>query len=73
MRLIYKKYADGTYKVYETDEKGQNERVLDGGMPTDQKARRVPMIVEVNGDDNHINDALDGLRRLQDQLKHKTA
>ena len=72
MRLVYKKYADGTYKVYTTDEKGQNEQVLEGDVPEDHKVRRVPVFIEVNCDADRVEDAQDGLERLTKNLQ-KTA
>ena len=68
MRLVYKKYEDGTYKLYETDEKGRNERVLDSDIPDDHKVRRVPVFIELSCDDDRVQDAQDGLNRLSKNL-----
>jgi len=57
MRLVYKKYSDGTYKVYTTDDSGENERVLEATVPPDHKVRRVPFFIEVNCDDDQVNEA----------------
>lgn len=64
MRLVYKKFADGKYKVYTTDENGKNERVLDSDVPPDHKVRRVPVFIEVNCDEDRKDDARQGLDQL---------
>jgi len=68
MRLVYKKHSDGTYKLYQTDDNGRNERVLDGDVPDDHKVRRVPLFIEVSCDDDQVDNARDGLKRLIDNL-----
>ena len=30
MRLVYKKYADSTFEVYQTDKQGHHKTVLEG-------------------------------------------
>lgn len=69
MRLVYKKYLDGTYKLYKTDEKGRNEQVLDGNVPDDSKVTRVPVFIEVSCDPDRVEDARDGLNRLSKNLQ----
>lgn len=77
MRLVYKKYSDGTYKVYETDASGRNETVLDTDVPNDRKAgtvSRVPVFIELSCDenDNSKQDAKTGLDLLLENLKKLT-
>lgn len=69
MRLVYKKYADGTYKLYQTDEKGRNEKVLESDVPDDKVVRRVPVYIELSCDADHEEDVRDGLNRLSKSLK----
>lgn len=71
MRMVYKKYADDTYKVYETDDEGDNVRVVDGNVPDDNQVRRVPVFVEVSCDDKYVGDAMIGLVELTKILKSR--
>lgn len=69
MRLVYKKFADGTFEVYRTDENGRNKCVLDSDVPAnDQKVRRVPVFIEVNCDGEQVDAARAGLDRLKQNL-----
>lgn len=69
MRLIYKKYADDKFEVYETDEDGRNKRVLETDVPANDKTvRRVPVFIEVNCDGALVEEARAGLDRLKKNL-----
>jgi len=68
MRRVYKKFADGTYKVYETDETGRNQRILDGDVPDDKKVRRVSVYIELSCDDERVVDARQGLDQIKRNL-----
>lgn len=65
MRFVYKKYADGTYKLYETDNDGRNERLIDGNVPPDHQVRRVPVFIEISCDDGEAAGAREGLDKLR--------
>ena len=69
MRLVYKKYADGTHKLYQTDEKGRNEHILDSNVPEDAQVRRVPVFIELNCDYDRLGDARNGLDLLRNNLE----
>ncbi len=69
MRLVYKKFADGTYKLYQTDDRGGNERVLDSTLHDDHKVRRVKQFIEVNCDDDEVQDSRSGLNRVMKELE----
>lgn len=68
MRLVYKRYVDGRYKLYRTDEHGRNEEVIDTDVPEGHTVRRVPVFIELSCDDDRLAEARDGLNRLTDTL-----
>ncbi|RJP33783.1 MAG: hypothetical protein C4547_11825 [Phycisphaerales bacterium] len=68
MRLVYKKFDDGTYKLYETDDDGRNERLIAGDVPLDHRVRRVPVFIEVSCDTDSVDDARTGLDNLRAKL-----
>jgi hypothetical protein len=67
MRLVYKKFDDGTYKLYETDDAGQNYHLIDGNVPPDHKSR-CSVFIEVSCADARIADALIGLDIIRAKL-----
>lgn len=69
MRLVYKQYSDGTYKLYETDENGRNQRVLEGDVSNGDKVNRVPVFIELSCDADRVEAAKDGLERLSKNLQ----
>jgi len=74
MRVVYKRYSDGSVKVEQTDDDGNNPRPLrpndvqsgDGG-----GARRVSTYVVISFDDNNQEKqrAIDALAELRDELR----
>jgi hypothetical protein len=71
MRLVYKKYADGTFKLYETDDEGRHPRIIKTTAPKDQKVWRVPLFIEVSCDDNEIKNAQQALKLLEEAMAER--
>ena len=55
--------------MYQTDEKGGNERIVDRNVPNDGRVRRNPVFIEVSCDDDRIDDARNGLDLLRNKLE----
>ena len=51
MRIVYKVYADGSYVIYQTDENGENRKVLKGKLPAPHSVARISSHIEVICDD----------------------
>lgn len=64
MRLVYKRFDDGKYTLYQTDDEGRKEEVIETDLPDDRRIRRVPVYIEISCDEQQVEQARDGLERL---------
>lgn len=72
MRMVYKKYADGTDALVKTDDNGDNVQVLSGALKPRSTSPRVSVFIEVCFDnrDGEKNDALNAMNEILDRLKN---
>jgi hypothetical protein len=72
MRLVCRIYDDGSRRLVQTDDEGQNLRVLSerGNAPPRTAVNRVPAFIEVSCDDRgEIGDQVrDALKELEEHL-----
>lgn len=65
MRLVYKKFSDGTSELYQTDSDGRNKKVLEGETPL---IGRCDVFVEVNTEGAELSDISEGIVKMRDIL-----